>query len=183
MLLELGDAVRYQGMGAGRVVDHVERDFRGETRLMAVIYFPHRQMTAQLPVGDPAIMDRLAPTLNERQIRRYLRSIANSGQILPRTWDKREELGKDVLNKGGPKEWASLLASYSLAASYGVEIAASDLEIVRQIQELFAAELALAADKEFEDSLRLIESSYDKASVLRNGEIVADHFTAVPLQV
>lgn len=181
MLLELGDAVRYQGMGAGRVVDHVERDFRGQPRVMAVIYFPHRQMTAQVPVGDPTIMDRLSPTLSERQIRRYLRGIAKNGQILPRTWDQREEMGRHVINKGGPREWSELLASYALAASYGVEIASSDLEIVRQIQELFAAELALAADKEFDRALQLIEKAYDDSAELRNGEIVADHFTAVPL--
>lgn len=179
MLLEIGDGVRYRGVGAGRVVDHVTRDFRGEQRLFAVIHFPHRSMKAQVPIGDPAITAKLSPVLSARAARRLIKDIAlTTGPALSRTWDQREEMGEHVLRNGEPADWTSLLAAYATAASHGVAVAASDAEIVRSATELLAAELAMACGEDFGMALASVEATYDKAAMPRKGA-KAEHFAAV----
>jgi len=58
-LLEIGENIRYNKIGAGRVIDHVKREFAGQPRVFAVIDFPHRNMEMQLPIGDPVVVDKV----------------------------------------------------------------------------------------------------------------------------
>lgn len=173
-MLEVGSSVRYKGVGSGRVISHVTREFRGEERVFAVIEFPHRDMQAQLPIGDEKIVAKLEKTLSERAIRKLLKSLVQLGKPLPRTWDQREEAGTEILRDGGPQEWAELLASYAHAASAGVPIVASDADIVEAAQELLSAELALGAGFEYPEAVLFVQQAFDSAAVPVKGRKAAN---------
>lgn len=167
MLLEIGDCVRYRSIGAGRVIAHTEREFKGQKRLFATIEFPHRSMSAQVPIGDPAISKKLSKVVSKTEFERVMRLISKPEKTLPRTWDQREEMGTAILRTGEPKDWVGLLASYALAASKGVSVASSDGEIVLEAQELLAAEWAAISGEDFKLALELVNSKYNKAATVK----------------
>src|SRR5688500_9147809 len=97
-MLKKGTFVRYQGLGAGKVIDIVERPFRGKPTKFAVIFFPHRDMQAQIPADDPDVQAKLHPVMAPTTLKKMLKKIDTGGdQILPRTWDHREEMGRSKL--------------------------------------------------------------------------------------
>jgi RNA polymerase-interacting CarD/CdnL/TRCF family regulator len=162
---EPGDAVRYQGLGAGRVVRHVTRNFQGRNTTFAVIDFPHRDMTAQIPLGDPGFASKLRPVASASSVKRLLMVLREQGNKLPRTWDGRESYGVVCLREGSPAEWAELLRDYAEARKGGMSITASDADLVRAAIQLLAAEYCCAAEVEFEQAWSLVHGAYEKASL------------------
>jgi RNA polymerase-interacting CarD/CdnL/TRCF family regulator len=165
MLLDLGEVLRYRGLGAGRVIDHVERDFGGQPRVFAVIAFPHRDMTAQVPVGDPKLMGKLAPVRDEAELREMLEQISLGDVQLARTWDQREEHGVGVLRDGEPEQWAQLLAGYARSRALDYAVSASDQGLIGRAVEMLAAELAAASGARYEDERATVRTAYDEAVV------------------
>jgi len=159
-LLEQGDCIRYQGLGAGHVLRHVSRPFQGKDCTFAVISFPHRGMTVQLPVGDPLVMGKVTRVISKTACRKLLRSLREPGGILARTWDQREELGTEILRTGGPCDWVNLLRAYVKTRNDGSVLAASDMDIVRTCIELLAAELSAAEGSPYEGALKEVERAY-----------------------
>ena len=180
-MLRAGSFIRYQGLGAGEVVDIVERPFRGKKARFAVIRFPHRDLQAQVPAEDPKVLEKMKKLCPARKLRSLLKRIADEdfAQILPRTWDHREKMGKHKLNRGGPEEWVELLASYALAERQGVELVFQDHELVRQALRLTAAELACAEGKPYEEVHAFVEGLYEKASELAVSGDERAHFGSV----
>jgi RNA polymerase-interacting CarD/CdnL/TRCF family regulator len=161
---EVGEAVRYQGLGAGRVVDLIERDFCGERRMFAVIDFPHRALRAQVPLGEESYRNKLRPVAGERKLRALLRSLEQEGNGLLRTWDAREEVGERVVAEGQPEDWAELLRDYASASRKGMLVTASDADLVRTLLHLFAAEYACATGSDFASALEKVEASYRRSA-------------------
>lgn len=164
MLLEAGDNVRYRGLGAGLVVRLDERKFQGQPRVFAVIRFPHRDMTVQLPVGDPVVARRLERVLPESDCWELLALLDKPGHELARTWDKREEQGTAILKKGGPREWALLLQSYASARRAGLSVASSDADIVRGAEELLAAELCASSALPYAEAFTEVHGRYQRGA-------------------
>jgi RNA polymerase-interacting CarD/CdnL/TRCF family regulator len=160
MLLEPGDHIRYQGLGAGQVIRHAEREFQGKQRVFAVISFPHRDMTVQLPVGDPAVTKKLQHVMKPDECEKLIASLSKSGKRLARTWDQREDSGNAILKQQGPAEWVALLQSYTTARKEGFSVSASDAHIVREAQALVAAELCASCGVPFEQALARVEGFY-----------------------
>jgi RNA polymerase-interacting CarD/CdnL/TRCF family regulator len=178
-MLEVGETVRFRGLGAGTVVEHVERKFQGKEQTFAVLHFIHSELRAQIPIDDPAVASKVEPVLGKNALLKLLRELPDDGRVLPRTWDAREEIGWSAIKEGGPREWAELLASYARADGAGVAIAASDEEMVRSAIEMFAAELACASAGSFTDSLLRVEEAYDQAVEAATGLEQVEHFSAV----
>lgn len=185
-MYEVGSFIRYQGLGAGEIVDIVERPFRGQQTRFLVIRFEHREMQAQVPADDEKVREKLHPVLSARKLRSLLGSLGDGGvaRILPRTWDHREELGKAQLNRGGPEEWIELLSSYALAERQGVAILFADHELIEQALTLLAAELACAERKPYAETLAKLKERYNKAAepIEPEGEQRA-HFGSVKVGV
>jgi RNA polymerase-interacting CarD/CdnL/TRCF family regulator len=160
LLLEEGDRVRYQGLGAGCVVRQENRHFQGRDCVFAVISFPHRDMTVQLPLGDPLVMRRLCKIISKTACQRLLRSLKEPGGTLARTWDQREESGSEVLQRGEPADWTTLLRCYVRARNEGLMLAASDMDIVRACIELLSAEMAAACDLPYDEALAQVTRAY-----------------------
>jgi len=183
-MLEPGRSVRYAKLGAGRVVETVTRPFAGQDREFAVIFLPHRKMNVQVPIGDPAVSNNLFAVMDEGKLVKILEHMEVQAEVLPRTWDVREQFGHDTIAKGGPQEWANLLGSYAVAHGAGVKIASSDKTLVEQLIDLLAAELFCSIDAgrdiAYEQCLQQVKDSYSKVSndVSERGAS-ATHFEAV----
>lgn len=181
-MLEVGASVRYRSIGAGKVIEHTVRDFNGQKRTFAVIHAPHRDMTIQVPIGDPEVEERLHPVTDAAELRGMLKNMSRRARSLPRSWDVREEEGEAALLDPDPDQWVRLLGSYALAEGSGVVVAASDEDLVRKAEELIAAELACAADIEFSVAVEEVNAAYMR--VVRRGQRRgrrAEHFAAVPV--
>jgi RNA polymerase-interacting CarD/CdnL/TRCF family regulator len=161
--LEVGEPIRYQGLGAGRVIAHELREFRGEECTFAVISFPHREMTAQIPLGEAAAGHKLRPVISAPIVKRLLAVVGETGAPLPRTWDDREESGTKRLRDGSPQDWAELLRDYAWARKGGMAITSSDADLVRDTLDLLAAEYACAAEVDFIKAMTLVQGAYDRA--------------------
>jgi RNA polymerase-interacting CarD/CdnL/TRCF family regulator len=171
MRLELGESIRYQGLGAGQVIRHEERAFQGQLRIFAVIELPHRAMTVQLPIDDPEVARKLSRVLSKTECRRLVVSLREPGQTLARNWDQRAENGNAVLKRGGPVEWVGLLRAYASARKEGMPVAASDAEIVRTGLEMLAAELCAAAGSSYKDCFEEVQSHYRRAATENGREV------------
>jgi len=177
---EVGSFIRYQGLGAGEIVDIVERPFRGKPTRFLVIRFEHRDMQAQVPAEDEAVQQKIHPVLSARKLRSLLKRLEDgTARILPRTWDHREELGKAQLTRGGPEEWVELLASYALAERQGVSILFADHELIDTALTLVAAELACAEGKPYAEMLAKLKERYTRASELVEPAGERAHFGSV----
>lgn len=163
--LEIGDTVRYQGIGAGQVIRHETRDFRGRSTTFAVIDFPHRDMTAQVPLGDDSFADKLCPVDSAASVERALSLICEEGRSLARCWDEREKYGGARLRSGSPTKWAEVLRDYACACKRGVSITASDADLVREAIQLLAAEYCCAVGAPFEQAEALVQDAYREASL------------------
>lgn len=182
-----GDGIRYRGLGAGRVTQILTRKFQGEQAEFAVIFFPHRQMNAQVPIEDEAVKEKLSPLLSQRKLNTLLRQLkpgCELGKTLPRTWDAREEWGRERLVSGGPDDWLEILASYALAESSGVEILASDQDLIDSALELLASELCCLSggqsQDDYDQSFEEIKDRYKSAAKLLEGVSEGEtHFASV----
>ena len=180
-MLQIGTTIRYRKLGAGRVIEFLVRPFAGEEREFAVIEFPHKSLTIQVPVGDPAVSANLAPLESEDKLRAMLKHMEVQAVALPRTWDLREESAEETLQNGGPQELVNLLGSYAVAAGAGVKVASSDKALVLNLIEMLAADLFLAQeDYGYQECLEQIRGYYQEvvAQVSERGAS-ADHFAAV----
>ena len=173
MLADVGTPVHYRGIGAGRIVDHRQRDFRGTSRRFAVIEFPHRDMTAQVPLGDPGVDSKVTRVGSADEVRAAIALIGDPGEKLQRTFEERDKTGSKRLRDGGPLEWASLLRDYAAAQSRGEQLAVSDVELIREAQEKLAAELACAAQEDYRQVLADLRVAYGKAALPEMRELVA----------
>lgn len=162
--MEPGEAIRYRGLGAGLVIRHEEREFQGSLTVFAVIEFPHRDMTAQIPLGDENFAHQLRPVASATSMKKILGVLAQPGNRLSRTWDGREEYGLARLRDGSPIEWAELLRDYASARKHGMIITSSDSDLVRETIKLLAAEHACASRTNYAEALLLIQTAYDTAS-------------------
>lgn len=182
-MLEVGTGVRYRTLGAGIVDKHVTRDFQGKKTRFAVIYFPHRDMTAQIPIGDPNVEDKIRPVVALKTLKKMLREMGDRAEVLPRAWDMRAQQGEAALKNGGPEEWVSLLGSYATAAGAGVDVAASDDDLVRQAEELIAAELCCASGEKYDWAIEQVSNAYKKITTAKSPtQQKAEHFAAVVLK-
>lgn len=179
--LDIGSVIRYRGLGAARVIEHVTRPFDGQERTFAILSFPHSDLNAQIPIGDQAVNKKIEPLYSKSKLEKLLRTIPTAGEVLPRTWDAREELGREALSEGGPEQWVTLVASYALAEGSGVSVAASDEEMLRKAQELLAAELSCVAGEDFDWGLKKLDAYYQKAmkKAAESRSEPAEHFAAV----
>lgn len=162
--LAVDEAVHYRGLGAGRVIRHDERDFKGSKRTFAVISFPHRDMTAQVLLGDDSYASKIRPVVLATTVKSILKVLHQAGDSLARTWDDREEAGRKRLRDGSPAEWAEMLRDYASARRGGMAITSSDADLVRETIALLSAEYACGAETEFAQAFELVSSAYTKAS-------------------
>lgn len=160
----VGSPVGYQGLGAGIVRDRLTREFKGQPTTFAVIYFPHRDLSIQIPVSEDGVLDKLRPLTKPKEMKQLLESLSATGQRLSRTWDDREESGTRRLRAGAPPEWAAILRDYATAARSGLTVAASDADIVREAIDLLAAEVAAVEGGEFNEARERVRALYEAAS-------------------
>lgn len=180
-MLEIGNTVRYTRLGAGEVVDKVTRKFNGEEREFAVIYLPHKEMTVQVPIGDPVVSASVHEPTSKKDIEYMLKHMEVQSQVLPRTWDIREQEGEEVIGKGDPQDWVNLLGSYAVAHGAGIKVAASDKNIVEQLTELVAAEyLAAGCASDYDEAHKTITGRYFQLSdEIKKRGVSAAHFEAM----
>lgn len=162
---QVGSYLRYEGLGSGEIIDFTERKFQGKLTTFAVIRFPHREMTAQLPLDDERVKLRLHKVVSATKARKLVRSLQEDSDSLPgRRAEERVEGAKDILSKGGPDEWAELLRAYAHSKRLNHAHLAADLELAREAQEMLAAELACATGQDYEKAIEKVKSNYRNAS-------------------
>lgn len=162
---EVGNCVRYEGLGAGRVADLVQRRFQGKQTTFVVLHFPHQEMTVQLPLDDPRVLQRMHPIISQRKLRTLVRSLATPSEELPaRQAEERLNQAQEVLRHGGPEDWAELLRAYAHSKRLGHAHLASDMALAREAQEMLAAEMVCASGRDFTDCLDEVKAGYRAAS-------------------
>lgn len=179
-----GSTVRYARLGSGTVMELTTRKFGGEEKDFAVIELPHQDMTVQLPINDDVVRNNLHNVMDEEDLRYLIKHMEVRAEPLPRTWDAREQEGKEVILKGGPEEWITLYSSYSVADGSGVKVASSDKTIVESLRELLSAELCCSAGIPYEEATRQIASAYnDLSSLVDERGAGVTHFAGVKTEI
>lgn len=163
--LEVGQAIHYQGLGAGQVVTLEEREFKGEPCTFAVIEFPHRALRAHIPLGTAGSAYKLRPVISAATARELLEVIDQPGQPLDRIWQDRDKDGRRRLREGRPFELAELLRDFASADRDGMSLLGSDHELMMEIKGFLAAEYAFATDTPFTEARELIAEAYTSATV------------------
>jgi RNA polymerase-interacting CarD/CdnL/TRCF family regulator len=181
-MLEVGESVRYHNLGAGTVVEHIERDFQGSSREFAVIFFPHKNMNAQLPIGDPKINKKIFKVSSKEEVNQWIDNLIDYAYKLPRTWDVREQEGLRALQSNEPEDWVRLLSAYAYADGLGVNVAASDGELVTGAEELIAAELCCSCGLEYPEAIKRVREAYKEAGEqAQKRSQVVENFAAVEI--
>lgn len=183
-MLEIGSTVRYASIGSGEVVDNIERKFQGKDRVFAVIFFPHKNMEVQLPIGDPVVNKKIFKVYSKTKLKAELRRFEEIAEALPRTWDVRAQIGDSVISSSDPGQWIQLLASYAYAEGAGVSVAASDADIVRTLKELLSAELCCSdPDLEYEESREYIDKAYSRVvkKISKKSDVSSSHYAGIEI--
>jgi RNA polymerase-interacting CarD/CdnL/TRCF family regulator len=163
--LDIDNMVSYCGLGPGKVSSHTKRDFQGHPTTFAVIEFPHVDMTAQIPMGDEKVLEKLRPVVSAKRARELVKRLRDQpGNYLARTWDRRKEIALLALSSPDCEDWAQLLSDFAFTEQQGVSMAISDINVIDKASKMFAAEVACATKTSYRQRWREIQDIYTAAT-------------------
>jgi RNA polymerase-interacting CarD/CdnL/TRCF family regulator len=184
-MLNIGQKIRYKKLGPGIVIAQEVRKFSGQDRQFAVIDFPHREMTVQLPIGDPIVAENISQLATVGELRDLLSKL-DQPFVLQRNWEQRREQGQQLLSSPDPEGLGQLLATYARAQGAGITISSADRSMIQEAQELLAAELFLldeGVESWTEGQEKVIDYYQQAVSRYRSQGWVADNFAALAQQI
>lgn len=128
-MLDVGSKLAYGTFGPGEVTEHITRDHLGVPTTFAVMFFPHGQMTAQVPLGNEHILARTRPIISAAEARRALKR-PSKVEVFSRAYEDREKICKRLLERSHPESWAAIVWAYVAFVEKGGVLAVSDREFV-----------------------------------------------------
>ena len=154
-MFNAGDTVVYPHHGAGRVLEIVEKDFRGELRRYYSIQILHSGMTVMVPV-DCIGQAGLRPVLPEPMVEQVLCVLREDPTVMPVSWNRRVKHNQEKIKTGDVLELADVVRNLALREREK-GLSTGEKQMFNKARRILASELMYAKDLPEADALRLLD--------------------------
>ncbi len=157
MQFSVGDIVVHPHHGPGRI-SAVERwDVDDEDRQYYLVEIPSQSMTVHIPV-DKADEAGLRPAISPSRLPQVLSTLRRKPRLLPDDYKERQEQIDATIREGQilPLARAARDLTWHRERAH---LTKRDADLLRQVQDLLAAEMALVSGDDLANSIELIDST------------------------
>lgn len=157
MQFSIGDRVVHPRHGPGRIAAVEQWDVVDEGRRYYIVEIPSQAMTVHIPV-DKANEAGLRPAISRSRLPEVLRILRRQPRQLPDDYKERQEQIDATLREGQILALACAVRDLTWHGERA-HLTKKDADLLRQVQDLLAAEMALVSGEELSDSIDLIDST------------------------
>jgi CarD family transcriptional regulator len=161
MQFSVGDIVVHPHHGPGRVAGVERWDVIDEGRQYYIVEIPAQGLILHIPV-DKVIEAGMRPAIAPSRLPTVLSTLRSQPRELPNDYKERQEQIDAVLKEG---QILPLACAFRDLTWHGerAHLTKKDSDLLRQVQDLLAAEIALVSGDDVSDSVALIASTLAEA--------------------
>jgi CarD family transcriptional regulator len=155
-MFRAGDTVVYPHHGAGRILEIVEQDFRGEVRSYYAIQILHGDMNVMVPV-DGAEKAGIRPVIPELMVDEVLGVLRDDATHMPVNWNRRVRHNQEKMRAGDVLELADVVRNLALR-EHDKGLSTGEKQMFNKARRILASELMYARDLSEAEALQLLDS-------------------------
>lgn len=154
MAFSVGDKVVHPRYGPGRVISVERWDLIDGERYYYVIEIPDQALTVRLPVvraDEVGVRSAMSPS----RLSQVLRTLRSKPHELPDDYKERQEQIDEKVKGGNAMQLAQVVRDLTWHGERA-HLTKRDSDLLRQGQDLLAAEMALVSGEDVSESVKLI---------------------------
>jgi CarD family transcriptional regulator len=157
MPFDVGDRVVHPYHGPGRIASIEQKELLDGPKRYYVIDVPTRALTVQIPVGTTGAVG-LRKAMAPSTLPKVLRTLRSQPSSLPEDYKERQELVAERLNAGRVMQLAEVVRDLNWHRDR-LHLTKRDEDLLKQGQDMLAAEMALVSGEDVSEAVKLIEST------------------------
>jgi len=156
----VGDKVVYPHHGAGRVLEVMEREVRGERKQYLTIRILHNDMTVMVPVEN-AERAGIRAVIDEVMVDEVMGVLRDDATLMPKNWNRRLKHNREKIKSGDIFELADVVRNLALRdADKG--LSTGEKQMLGRVKKILASELMYAKHIPEEEALGFLEGVLDE---------------------
>jgi CarD family transcriptional regulator len=159
MVYSVGDKVVYPHHGAGRILEVMEREVRGERKQYLTIRILHNDMTVMVPVENA---ERAGiRVIDELMVDEVVGVLRDDATLMPKNWNRRLKHNREKIKSGDIFELADVVRNLALRdADKG--LSTGEKQMLGRVKKILASELMYAKQIPEEEALGFLEGVLDE---------------------
>jgi len=150
-----GDTIVYPHHGAGRVLEVVEQEFRGASRLYYSIRILHNDTSVMIPV-DAVEKAGIRPVISEPEVEEVIGVLRDDPTRMPTDWNRRVKHNQEKIKTGDVLEVADVVRNLALR-DHEKGLSTGEKQMFGTVKRILASELMYAKQMAEEDALRFLD--------------------------
>jgi CarD family transcriptional regulator len=160
MVYSVGDKVVYPHHGAGRILEVMEREVRGERKQYLTIRILHNDMTVMVPVEN-AERAGIRAVIDELMVDEVVGVLRDDATLMPKNWNRRLKHNREKIKSGDIFELADVVRNLALRdADKG--LSTGEKQMLGRVKKILASELMYAKQIPEEEALGFLEGVLDE---------------------
>ena len=160
MEYNVGDKVVYPHHGAGRILEVMEREIRGERKQYLTIRILHNDMTVMVPVEN-AERAGIRAVIDEVMVDEVMGVLRDDATLMPKNWNRRLKHNREKIKSGDIFELADVVRNLALRdADKG--LSTGEKQMLGRVKKILASELMYAKRIPEEEALGFLEGILDE---------------------
>ena len=160
MEYNVGDKVVYPHHGAGRILEVMEREIRGERKQYLTIRILHNDMTVMVPVEN-AERAGIRAVIDEVMVDEVMGVLRDDATLMPKNWNRRLKHNREKIKSGDIFELADVVRNLALRdADKG--LSTGEKQMLGRVKKILASELMYAKRIPEEEALGFLEGVLDE---------------------
>lgn len=160
MEYNVGDKVVYPHHGAGRILEVMEREIRGERKQYLTIRILHNDMTVMVPVEN-AERAGIRAVIDEVMVDEVMGVLRDDATLMPKNWNRRLKHNREKIKSGDIFELADVVRNLALRdADKG--LSTGEKQMLGRVKKILASELMYAKQIPEEEALSFLEGVLDE---------------------
>jgi len=160
MEYNVGDKVVYPHHGAGRILEVMEREIRGERKQYLTIRILHNDMTVMVPVEN-AERAGIRAVIDEVMVDEVMGVLRDDATLMPKNWNRRLKHNREKIKSGDIFELADVVRNLALRdADKG--LSTGEKQMLGRVKKILASELMYAKQIPEQEALGFLEGVLDE---------------------
>jgi len=167
MTFAVGDTVVYPQHGAGKIIELIEQDFQGISRLFYSIQILHNEMNVLVPV-DGVEQAGIRLVVSETMVEEVVGVLRDDPTKMPKNWNRRVKHNRDKIKTGDIMELAEVMRNLALR-DYFKGLSTGEKEMYGKVRHILASELMYAKRMPEEQALQFLDDVVADACAQQDG--------------
>lgn len=154
-MFKVGDHVVYPHHGAGEVLEVMDRDLAGESKVYLKIRIIHNDMTVMVP-SDAAEQAGIRAVVPEALVEEVEAVLRGDPSQMPQNWNRRYKHNRDKIKTGDIFEVAEVVRNLALRDS-DKGLSTGEKQMFGRVKKILASELMYAKAVPEADAMQFLE--------------------------